>query len=171
MTPWLTAYASFNDIFSPQNNNFRLDDDGTALPAGSRARGETIEGGLRFKLRDGKLNGSVAYYDTVVRGRQVRLTDVTNPFLGINCCFSTAGKSLSKGVDVELNGEIFDGFQVAASYNYNDNKVTGFPLRPDQPDVLSSLFPKHQVKLWASYDFQSGFANGLTVASGLRAGK
>ena len=162
-TDWLAGYVSYNGIFSSQNT--LLSPDGEPLEA---ARGDTYEGGIRVKLRDGKLNGHLAYYDTRVNNRNVALGSQFNPNRLPNCCSATSGRSLSHGIDAELNGEILEGFQLALSYNLNNNRFSGFSLRPGQPDTLSSLTPKHQVKIWSSYDFRTGPLSGLSFGLGLR---
>ena len=176
VAPWLAAYGSFNDIFSPQNTTITPPtnaDNSASTPLDyttSRPlppqRGETYEGGLRLRLRDGKLNGHLAYYDTRVQNRAVPIQVVGN--INTSCCSLPVGKSISQGVDTELSGELTEGWQVAASYNYNKNRVSGFILPPGQPNVLFALFPKHQIKIWTSYDFLSGPLSGLTVAAGTR---
>ncbi len=174
LTRWLAAYGSFNDIFSPQNTNRFVPTDpadpstSLTLPA---ARGQTYEAGLRVALRDGKLNGHLAYYDTRVNNRAVGVADVAAETIP-GCCYIIAGRTISKGLDFELNGEIFEGFQLAASYNYNKNRSEGFPPGPpgsDITDAFNSLFPRHIVKFHASYDFLSGPLSGLTLSAGLRA--
>lgn len=164
VAPWLSAYTSYNDIFTPQD--FLITREGDPLPP---ARGQTYEAGLRLRLRDGKLNGHISFYDERVNDQARNDPLPRPPEAPINCCSVITKASFSKGIDAELNGEIFPGFQLAASYTYNGNSTVNTATFGGSTEVLATIFPEHQVKIWASYDFREGLLSGLSLGAGVRA--
>ncbi|AQR61666.1 hypothetical protein BZG35_08385 [Brevundimonas sp. LM2] len=77
------------------------------------------------------------------------------------CCYVTDFdvSRISKGIDVEITGEVIDGLNIAASYTYNDNEYKGDDLAlaffPAQGTSLITRQPNQLFKLWASYNFAS----------------
>lgn len=81
-----------------------------------------------------------------------------------SCCYRTGGEQLSKGLDLELSGEVYPGVQVSAGYTFNKNE-TKTALRPGAyggPNVADGMnytvgepshtrTPRHLLKLWSSY--------------------
>jgi iron complex outermembrane receptor protein len=116
------------------------------------------EGGVKVNAFDGKLNGSVSYYDIKV-GNILR-TDVTHPNFQVQ-----NGTEVSKGVEVALNANPFYGFNITAGYAHNDAKYTNADadvngLRPN------SSGPQDMANLWLSYRFLRGSVKGLGVGFG-----
>lgn len=82
--------------------------------------------------------------------------------LGTDCCYFDSGRVVSQGVDVEINGEIVDGWRVQAGYTFNDNQNQA------EGGAYSTITPKHLFKLWTTYAFP-GQLEGLKVGGGVTA--
>ena len=103
-----TAYVSWTRIFSPQNY---------ALPSGGLLEpqeGSNYEIGLKGEYFEGRLNASVALF-------QIDLENLPMP---VTCdradgCYQASGEVRSRGIDVELSGEVMPDWQVSAGYTYN----------------------------------------------------
>ncbi len=86
---------------------------------------------------------------------------------GDQCCFSGNGNyQTSKGLELEISGEPFAGFQISGGYTYQDVRR----VEPSADVSISNLHtrsPKHLFKLWTSYQPQGGalkdFRFGLGV--------
>ncbi|WP_236170546.1 TonB-dependent siderophore receptor [Pseudomonas pseudonitroreducens] len=139
------AYASYAEIFKPQQNLM-------AGPLGSGSTldpmtGKTYETGLKGELFDGKLNTSVALYYTKREDQAVLdpQYEATSVLFGGNCCYVNGGEVTSKGIDMEISGELLPDWMVMASYtlNLNKNRTVG--------GELSTITPKHLAKLFTTY--------------------
>ncbi|WEK45188.1 MAG: TonB-dependent siderophore receptor [Candidatus Andeanibacterium colombiense] len=172
ITPQLSAYAGYTDIYRNLANYLSAD-----LKPLAPLTGSNWEGGLKWAARDGKLNVSLAAY----RIRQHGFPAVDPPDYsgyyevspGVYCCFvSSPDQTLeSTGFDLEATGEVLPGWQVTASYTYNKNKQVGAAYGGAQGIPFTSIQPKHLYKIWMSYDFGPAGApawlSKLTLSGGL----
>ncbi|MGJ1194691.1 TonB-dependent siderophore receptor [Sphingobacterium spiritivorum] len=114
-----------------------------------------LEGGFKVELSD-VFNATVSFYDI----------DVTNSLRteardGKNYTVQDGTQS-SKGLEVELIGKPFTGFNYVASYGYNDNEfVSGTNVGKR---ALGT--PEHVINVWASYALTSGQLKGLGLGVG-----
>lgn len=149
-----SVYASYTSIFKPQTNRDR---NGKWLDP---REGVNYEAGLKSAFYDGKLNTSVAAYYTVQDNLAVRDGAFTVPGTdGLVSAYRAVDKAKTRGVDIEMTGELLSNWQVAASYTYartEDN--TGKQLK--------TTMPEHLVKLWTSYRLPGAWSK-LTVGGGI----
>lgn len=150
-----SAYASYTSIFQPQSYR---DLQGNFLPP---LEGENYEIGIKGELLDGALNASAAVFQL----NQDNLAEAEPGFIwvpgtgGGSYAYRTVKGAVSKGLDLELSGQLLPGWQMLASYNYSRTRdASGARIQTVQP--LSS------VKLWTSYDL-AGAWRGLTVGGGV----
>lgn len=156
-----SAYASFAETYRPQASLQQGPPPGTPL---GPITGRTYEVGIKGSLLDGRLNTSLALYHVNRNGEAVQ--DPTYPpvfgDLGRSCCYLGDGRIVSRGVDIEVNGEIAQGWQVQAGYTFNDNQNIAGGGR------YSTVTPKHLFKLWTTYALQGQF-DGWKVGGGVTA--
>lgn len=88
-------------------------------------------------------------------------TDINNPIRRVQ-----AGEARSRGVELELSGEVYSGLSVTANYTYNKVETTKSGTVEEVGKRLAGL-PLHSASAWATYAF-SGSLEGLTVGSGVR---
>ncbi|MBZ7924146.1 TonB-dependent siderophore receptor [Ensifer adhaerens] len=112
ITDNLTVYGSITDIFKPQN--YQTAGGGLIDPV----EGTNYEVGLKGEFMDGRLNASVAVF-------QIDQTNLPQQVVG-SCggldCYTAAGEVRSRGLEVEVSGEITDGWNVFAGYTYVDSR-------------------------------------------------
>ncbi|WEK48359.1 MAG: TonB-dependent receptor [Candidatus Andeanibacterium colombiense] len=172
VTKSLTVYAGYTDIYQSQGS--LLGHDHSPMPP---VTGSNWEGGLKWAAANGKLNLSLAGYQIRQKGFATldppdgsEYEDLGN---GIECCFvaDKEATQVSKGIDFEATGEIVRGWQVSASYTYNENRYEGISYATQEGTPLVSIQPKHLYKLWMSYDFgaagREGLFSGLTLSGGV----
>jgi outer membrane receptor for ferric coprogen and ferric-rhodotorulic acid len=149
-----SVYASYTSIFKPQTYRDR---NGKWLDP---REGINYEAGLKSAFFDGKLNTSVAAYYTVQDNLAVQ--DGSNVVPGTDgnvSAYRAVDKAKTRGVDIELTGELQPNWHVAASYTYaktEDN--TGKQLK--------TTMPEHLVKLWSTYRLP-GAMHKLTIGGGV----
>jgi iron complex outermembrane receptor protein len=79
-----------------------------------------IEGGVKMALFNGKLNGTISYYN-------IKLTNVIRTLQGAGGAASQSvqdGTQSSKGFETEIIASPFTGFNIVAGFSYNDSKFT-----------------------------------------------
>lgn len=169
VVPNLTAYASFTDTFSPQSA-YSLS--GRLKPV----QGQQIEGGLKGNFFHRKLNVTLSGYRVIERNKAMAEGDM-EPICGrsgTSTCYRAAGKVRSQGAEVEMIGRLLPGWDINASYTYNDNVI----LKDSTASLVGQAYtpnsPKHLFKLWTHYRFAPpevtrnvwSVGGGLTAQSG-----
>ena len=72
----------------------------------------------------------------------------------------------SRGFELEATASLDNGLSFIAAYSYNDVEITR--LTPETVGNTLNSSPYHMFSLWADYEFQSGFLDGLGVGAGVR---
>lgn len=127
--------------------------------------GKNFELGIKSDWLDNRLTASLALYRIEREGEAVRDPDYTSvtDADGGNCCWLAQGERLSKGIDVEINGEILPRWHVFAGYTWNDNEDKKAAIKR-----FSTVTPKHLFKLWTTWRFD-GSLSRLTLGGGVTA--
>ncbi|WP_049870456.1 TonB-dependent siderophore receptor [Pseudomonas cremoricolorata] len=153
LTPQWSLYASVADIYKSQAD-LRKASGGPLKPI----TGTSHELGIKGELLDGRVNTYAALYYVKREGQGVR--EFRN---GVdNCCYNDDGLVTSKGLDLEISGELFERFQASLGYTYNHvrNNVAG--------SATNSLTPKHLLKLFGAYQMPGAWS-ALKVGGGVTA--
>lgn len=134
-----SAYASYTEIFKPQNN---VDANGSLLDP---ATGSNYEIGLKGETLDKRFGGSVALFQTDLTG----VAETTSPCsAGVLSCFKASEKIRTKGIDVEAYGELLPDWNVSAGYTYSAPKYAG---GANKGSAASTYIPRHLFKLSTDY--------------------
>ncbi len=73
---------------------------------------------------------------------------------------------IHKGIELEAIGEPVPGWNIISSYSYLDVNITDAP-DPRMVGQQRGNSPHHMVKLYSTYQLQSGILNGLSFGGGL----
>lgn len=155
-----SLYGSVAEIYQSQATYNSGPRPGTPLDP---VKGRNYEAGIKGELAGGRLLGSLAFYRVNKRGQAA--SDPAYPAVsGDNCCYVRDGYLKSQGFEVELNGEVLPGFQIAFGYTYNDNSN-----KRDSDARFAETTPEHLLKIWADYRFQGEALKGLSIGGGVTA--
>jgi outer membrane receptor for ferric coprogen and ferric-rhodotorulic acid len=163
LSPNLSAYASYTEIFTPQSNYY--DAAGSLLDP---IRGKDFELGLKGEFLQGKLQTSLAVFRIDNEGKAVLDTGSGNPcrpYYTSSNCYMNGGKTQSEGFELEVSGAIAQGWQVMAGYTNTRTRVVKDSTASTQGQPLRSMDPKHQLRLFSTYKL-GGVLAGLTVGGG-----
>lgn len=138
-----SPYLSYSESFTPVP--------GTNA-AGMRftpMRGRQLEAGVKFAPTNGAYSVNAAVYELREANRLI-----TDPANATN--FLQAGRTKTRGLEIEWLGRVNRTLDLSAHYNY---------LRNDpQLDTL----PRHQAALWAKQRLQVAGVSGLSLSLGMR---
>ncbi|HEY9636629.1 MAG TPA: TonB-dependent siderophore receptor [Coleofasciculaceae cyanobacterium] len=149
----ISLYASYTRSFKP---NF------SALTANRQPlepeRGRQYEVGVKAELLDGKLSTTLAAYE--ITKSNVATPDPNNIDFSI-----AAGEVKSRGIELDVTGEILPGWNVIASYAYNNAFVSKDNNIPEGSRLVNA--PYNSASLWTTYEIQRGNLRGLGFGAGM----
>jgi iron complex outermembrane receptor protein len=149
----LSLYASYTQSFAPSFAASRNADGSTFDPE----TGQQFEVGIKADLSD-RLSLTLAAFD--LKRQNLSTPDPTNPIFSLQ-----VGEQTSRGIELNLAGQLLPGWNVTASYTYLDAFVSqdnSTPVGNRLPDV-----PENQFGLWTTYEIQAGNLKGLGFGLGL----
>ncbi|GAX38400.1 TonB-dependent receptor [Nodularia sp. NIES-3585] len=148
----ISLYTSFSRSFQP---NFGTRVDGSLLEP---VRGTQYEVGIRGEFLNSRLTTNLAAYE--ITKSNLGVTDPDNPIFSI-----PSGEQRSRGIELDVTGQILPGWNMIASYAYTDARVT----KDDnlQPGNLLDGVPFNSASLWSTYEIQTGDLQGLGFGLGL----
>jgi outer membrane receptor for ferric coprogen and ferric-rhodotorulic acid len=153
--PNVSAYASYADIFKPQN--LYDANDNLLKPV----VGKNHEMGLKGEFLDRKLNASLAVFRMVQDNLGELDPDYPDDYLtpGGNRPYRSAGKGVTtRGFEAEVSGALSRGWNISAGYTYaKSKKADGDPYNPN--------LPEHLLRVFTTYRFQDDLS-GLTLGLG-----
>lgn len=148
-----SIYASWSNSFNPQF--FSRNRAGAAFEP---ERGKQFEVGVKQEFFDGRLSATLVLYN--LTRKNVLTTDPEDPDFSIQ-----TGEQTSRGVELDVTGEISSGWNIIATYAY----INAFVSEDEDIPVGQRLVnaPKHSASLWTTYEIQSGGLQGLGFGAGL----
>lgn len=149
----LSLYTSFTQSFVP---NSAVDVEGDLL---APERGTQFEAGIKGEFLKGKLSATLAAYNITKSNIAVPDPILDNVSIPI-------GEQRSRGIELDIRGEILPGWNIIGSYAYTDAKITedsGSDIEGNRPFGI----PEHAASLWTTYEIQSGDLQGLGFGGGI----
>ncbi|MEO0378142.1 MAG: TonB-dependent siderophore receptor, partial [Cyanobacteria bacterium P01_A01_bin.17] len=149
----LSIYASYSQSFVP---NSSVDENGDLL---TPERGTQYEVGIKGDFLDGNLSATLAAFN--INKTNIAIAD---PFL--NGVSRPIGEQRSRGVELDVRGEILPGWNIIASYAHTDAEITeddGSEIEGNRPSGV----PENAASLWTTYEIQEGDLQGLGFGAGL----
>ena len=150
--------------------------------------GKSFEGGVKVELLNGKISGTISYYEISQRGGSQTDSSAANQntqrWDGMTAAQRIAsfpgktrtdllgdlvpgGTQKSKGFEADLVFQPTKEWQIMLSYANNDQKVTE-ALNKASIGQSTGGHIKNQVALLTKYSFREGVAKGLFVGAGLQ---
>lgn len=157
VTPNWTAYASYTNIFNPQD---RYDIHGEFIEP---VIGDSTELGIKGAFFNNQLNLGAAIYQTNEDNKAILITgaeQITLPNGQKVSPYRAESGTKSRGFELEATGKLTDLWQISTSFARNlsqDNKGQS----------LNSDIPSNTAKLFTSYTLPQ-FDQALTIGTGIR---
>lgn len=152
-TTTTSLYGSWTNSFNPQIfGRSRTGEQFTPETA------EQFEVGIKQEFFD-NISATLAYFD--ITKQNVLVTDLIDTDFQIQ-----TGEQKSRGVELDIAGEILPGWQVIATYAYTDAYVS----EDNDPELVNNRLqavPYNSASLWTTYELQQGSLQGLGFGLGL----
>ncbi len=148
-----SAYASYTSIFNPQPD-YR-DSNGNVL---TPSKGKTMEIGLKGAYLDGRLNASLAIFETRLDNAAQMVAGTYTPG-GAQAYQGTDGTK-SHGIELDLQGELAAGWNIYAG-------ISHFTAEDGDGVRLNSKLPRTTAQLFNTYQLHGDW-NQLTLGGGIQ---
>ncbi|MBD2727749.1 TonB-dependent siderophore receptor [Nostoc sp. FACHB-892] len=122
-------------------------------------RGTQYEVGMKVDWTS-NLSSTLALYH--ITRSNVLFTDLDDPSGRTSL---QAGEQRSRGIELDITGEILPGWRIIGGYAYTDAIVTEDNRIPEENRINN--VPEHAFSLWSRYDIQQGNLQGLGFGLGL----
>jgi iron complex outermembrane receptor protein len=149
-----SLYFSYVRSFVPQSPS-AFDKSGMTFEPG---HAQQYEAGIKRSAFAGRVAATIAAY--WIKKDNVLTADPTDPRFSVQ-----TGTQRSKGIDLDIVGQILPGWNIWAAYAFNQAQVTRdntFPV-----GNLLAEAPRHSGNIWTVYEFSRGRLRGLGVGGGL----
>jgi len=152
MTSNISVYANYSKGFSP---TFGLTCDGEPIAVPDS---QNLEGGVKADLFSRRLSFTASAYR--LREGQTTVEDFACP---LPDRVRSVGGIETKGIELDLNGQVTPGLAVSASYTFADYR---FQETVSQFGTVPSARYRHKYSAYVTYDIRNGPLQGLGVAGG-----
>ncbi len=134
-----SIYASYTDIFKPQNNK---DENGDYLDPKS---GESYETGIKGEYFDNKLNAALSLFRIEQDNVAEKIDGVFVPGT-TDSAYKAVKGVVSKGFEIELDGEITDNWNLNFGIAYfKAENANGEKVSTDSSQTTANLFTKYTI--------------------------
>ncbi|MEH2065937.1 MAG: TonB-dependent siderophore receptor [Nostoc sp.] len=152
----VSLYTSYSQSFNP---NQGFNGDGSQFEP---TKGSQYEVGIKADFLENRLSTTLAVYQVTKTNIVTDDPNNLNPDF-----FIQVGEQRSRGIELDITGEILPGWKAIASYAYTNAEVT--EDNSDSPTIGNRLedVPKNQASLWTTYELQNGDFKGFGFGMGL----
>jgi iron complex outermembrane receptor protein len=174
---WLSLYSNYAENFGANTGKFAfggLDSAGNEL-ASTSLKPQTAqqwEVGAKTEFLDGRMRASLAYFD--LTKQNVATTDIAHQFdCGGAGCSRAVGEARSKGIELDIQGEILPGWKVIGNYANINARVTkstnpaGTDFNGFEVGNRLEFVPRNIGSVWSSYEVQQGALQGFKIGGGV----
>ena len=125
--------------------------------------GGNIEAGIKKDWVNGKWNSAVSVYQ--ITRNNVQTTDLAHPNPAGGYYMRQSGQQKTKGVEVDIRGQIVNGLDVIINYAYTEAKVT----KDSNKEVVGTQVAgssRHIQNAWLNYRMDKGALTGFGISVG-----
>jgi len=154
--PAISIYGSYCQSFNPNFANYA--NGGQYAPE----KGSQVEFGVKYDLVKDKLSSTLAVY-------QIDKTNVLEPDPRDPTGLSqvVAGGARSRGLEVNVQGNISPSLSIVANYAYNEAHITRDTVNPSNVGNQLPCAAPNLANMWLKYNFR-GVVRGLGLGAGVR---
>ncbi|GGH67211.1 iron complex outermembrane receptor protein [Filimonas zeae] len=148
----------FGNYMSGFSNQAPVNNDNGTVADSKPKYGNQWESGIKLDLFKNKISSTISYYEIRVENAQRLEMQGTQRFYYFD------GTQKSKGVEAEIIGNPFPGFNFVSGYGFNEN--TYIKANAELVGKTAIGAPKHVGNFWGSYTLLNGKLKGLGFGAG-----
>jgi iron complex outermembrane receptor protein len=182
----LSLFASYAESFVPGTFVINSPDGTTSTAKPTKGRGYEV--GVKGELLDGRLSGTLTFFD--ITNRNIVTDIATTTSSGAITIYNVqSGEQRSRGAELDVTATLSINWQAYLSYSYMDARITEFSgndaaILAQDPATLDpagqanyknvlryhnaplQMSAPHLLNLWTRYSFTAGWIRGLYVGGG-----
>jgi iron complex outermembrane receptor protein len=182
----LSLFASYAESFVPGTFVINSPDGTTSTAKPTKGRGYEV--GVKGELLDGRLSGTLTFFD--ITNRNIVTDIATTTSSGAIAIYNVqSGEQRSRGAELDVTATLSINWQAYLSYSYMDARITEFSgndaaILAQAPATLDpagqanyknvlryhnaplQMSAPHILNLWTRYSFTAGWIRGLHVGGG-----
>lgn len=158
LTPQINLYGTYVQGYNPQTAS-ALANPNAGGPF-DPLENDMTEFGIKSEWLDGKLSATIAAYQINQKNTLYPAPTDDNADL-----MEQIGKERSKGIELDVLGQIRPNWSIIASYAYNDAKVTE-SKDAGELDIQKPNAAKNIANIWTKYTLDRGLLEGLAIGFG-----
>jgi iron complex outermembrane receptor protein len=153
----VSLYSTYSTTFVPNNETDR-----ELKPLGPQT-GHGVDAGIKTSLFNGRLTGSLVWFDTkrkgIPRSRLDMDTGISHRYI--------SGKEQARGYEIEINYRPVKTLRIMLNATFLDGEILSNEedARVEGWDLTDA--PDEKVNLWATYKIPATFLKGLNIGFGL----
>ena len=167
----MSLYGNYVENFNATNGRTgggKFGNEGEPQPPETAQQWEL---GLKTELLEGRLTGSLAWFDLT---KQNIAAPDPNRIRALRGFVVVTGEARNRGLELDLAGEVLPGFRLIASGAYIDSEITKpFKDKDEFTGVIVNAgnrffgVPRLGGSFWGTYAPQAGLWRGLQLGAGL----
>jgi iron complex outermembrane receptor protein len=167
VTPEVSAFASYSESFLANTALLRLNSDVRTIPA-KPSVGKGYEGGLKIEFLNGRISGTVSYFDLKVNPTAVfEIFGGTAPDGRMLFTDVQGGSQKSTGYEANLLFTVVRGMQLYLNYTKTDAVYTQHPTNASFNGTHLVGTPDQSFNIWCKYILQGGSLKGFYFGGGV----
>lgn len=125
--------------------------------------GGNIEAGIKKDWLNGKWNSSVSVYQ--ITRNNVLTADLDHPNPAGGYYSRQSGQQKTKGIEIDIKGQIMRGLDVIINYAFTEAKIT----KDSDKNIIGTQVPgssRHIQNAWLNYRIERGVLSGIGISVG-----
>lgn len=155
----ISLYATYAQGYQPQGAGTIGDPERFGGPF-DPLTSTMYEGGAKMEFLNKQLSINAAIYHIEQNNILINANDPENPDR-----LRQLGQQRSKGVEVDIYGQLLPNLSVTANMAINETMITESDNEDEVGNILPNA-PKHQGGVWAKYTFTIPALNGIGIGAG-----
>ncbi|MBL3547980.1 TonB-dependent receptor [Chryseobacterium sp. KMC2] len=157
-------FASYSQGFAPVGANFiqNYQDYGAAQPF-TAEHSFQLETGLKTGFFRNQLQMDLSLFQIERRNMLIATGEISTTGFPV---YRQSGEALSKGVELDIRGQLTKEFQIMANYTYNKTEVKSSSIASEVGQTLPGA-PENMASMWLKYVFSASAIKGLGFGAGV----
>ncbi|HAO27025.1 MAG TPA: TonB-dependent siderophore receptor, partial [Chryseobacterium indologenes] len=160
----INYFASYSQGFAPVGANFiqNYHDYGADKPF-TAEHSFQIETGLKTGFFKNQLQMDLSLFRIERKNMLIATGEISTTGFPV---YRQSGQAVSKGVEIDIRGQLTKEFQVMANYTWNQTEVKSSSIASEVDQALPGA-PQNMASMWLKYVFSTSALKGLGFGAGV----